>query len=144
MTTEYLASGGVVIYEGQVLLLDRPSRGEVRLPKGHVEPGESHEAAALRETVEETGLAELAVIADLGLQTVEFDYRGEHFRRTEHYFLLGKLGDGEQARPPKDAEEFRPFWAPLDDAIKLLTYPAEQNMARRAIAAYQLAQQQAG
>jgi 8-oxo-dGTP pyrophosphatase MutT (NUDIX family) len=143
MTIEYLAAGGVVIHEGQVLLLDRPSRREVRLPKGHVEPGESHQAAALRETVEETGLAELEIIADLGLQTVEFDYRGEHFRRTEHYFLLGKLGDGEQPRPPKDVEEFRPFWASLDDAVKLLTYPAEQTMARKAIAAYELAQRQA-
>ena len=139
-TKEYTAAGGVIIHDGQLLLLDRPSRGEVRLPKGHVDPGESHETAALRETVEETGLADLRIVADLGMQTVEYDYQGVHYRRTEHYFLLDKVGDGQRPRPPKDAEQFRPFWAPLDQAVALLTYPAEQEMARRAIAAYRQAQ----
>jgi len=62
----YVAAGGVVIHEGQVLLLDRPGRGEVRLPKGHVEPGEEPAEAALREVREEAGYADLAILADLG------------------------------------------------------------------------------
>jgi ADP-ribose pyrophosphatase YjhB (NUDIX family) len=37
------------------MLLIRPSRDEVRLPKGHVEAGETLRAAALREVAEETG-----------------------------------------------------------------------------------------
>ena len=45
----YLAAGGVVIHDGRMLVLDRPSRGEVRLPKGHIEGGE--DAAEIRRCV---------------------------------------------------------------------------------------------
>lgn len=135
-TIEYVAAGGVIIHRGQMLLLDRPSRGEIRLPKGHVEPGESEVEAALRETREETGLAQLAVVADLGHDVVEYDYEGDHYRRTEYYYLMDKVGDETQPRSPKDAADFRPFWVRLDDAELLLTYPAEQAVARRAAAIY--------
>lgn len=143
-TIEYVAAGGVIIHEGQMLLLDRPSREEIRLPKGHVERGESDADAALRETTEETGLAALAVIADLGCQVVEFDYQGDHYRRTEHYFLMSKAGDDTHPRSPKDAADFHPFWVRLDDALLLLTFPGEQAMAQKAIAAYRQVYGQAG
>lgn len=143
-TIEYIAAGGVIIHQGQMLLLDRPSRGEIRLPKGHVEPGESEVEAALRETSEETGLAQLTVVADLGHAVVEYDYQGNHYRRTERYYLMDKVGDETQPRSPKDAADFRPFWVRLDDAEHLLTYPDEQEVARHAIAAYRQQQGQAG
>lgn len=135
-TITYVAAGGVVIHDGQMLLLDRPSRGEVRLPKGHVDPGESHEQTAIRETIEETGFCELAIVSDLGEQLVEFDYETRHYRRTEHYYLLRKLGDGQAPRSPHDEADFRPYWVPMHQAPDLLTYPSEQEVARRAIAAY--------
>ncbi len=134
----------MVIHEGQMLLLDRPSRDEIRLPKGHVDEGEDEPSAALRETQEETGLAGLAVVADLGCHVVEFDYQGSHYRRTEHYYLLAKVNDDAHPRSPKDAADFHPFWAQLDDALLLLTYPGEQLVAREAIAAYHAANGQAG
>lgn len=138
-TVTYVAAGGVVIHDGEMLLLDRPSRNEVRLPKGHVDPGESHPETALRETTEESGLADLAIVADLGEQIVEFDYKARHYRRTEHYYLLRKLSDGQSPRPPHDAVDFQPRWVPMHQAPDLLTYPAEQEVARRAITAYRAA-----
>lgn len=49
------AAGGVVENsDGAILMMFR--RGWWDLPKGHVEPGESREEAALREVAEETGL----------------------------------------------------------------------------------------
>lgn len=49
------AAGGVIENsEGAILMMRR--RGWWDLPKGHVEPGESGEQAALREVGEETGL----------------------------------------------------------------------------------------
>lgn len=136
-TVDYVAAGGVVIHEGQMLLLDRPYRGEVRLPKGHVDPGETHDQTALRETAEEAGYGDLEIVTDLGERLVEFDSEARHYRRIEHYYLLRKLSDRQVRRTPKDAKQFRPFWVPMSEAARLLTYEAEQEVAKRAIAAYQ-------
>jgi 8-oxo-dGTP pyrophosphatase MutT (NUDIX family) len=136
-TIEYVAAGGVIIHEGQMLLLDRPRRGEIRLPKGHVDPGETHDETALRETVEETGYADLEIVVDLGERIVEFDSEGRHYRRTEHYYLLRKVSDRQQPRSFKDEQQFRPFWAPMAEAVTLLTFLAEQEVALRAMMAYQ-------
>jgi 8-oxo-dGTP pyrophosphatase MutT (NUDIX family) len=134
---EYVAAGTVIIHDGQMLLLDRPRRGEVRLPKGHVDPGETHSETALRETIEETGYFELEIVADLGEHLVEFDHEGIHYRRTEHYYLVRKLGDGQEPRSPKDEQQFRVMWVPMAEAVEQLTYLAEQEVALAAIAAYQ-------
>jgi len=102
----YVAAGGVVVHESRVLVLFRSNRSEVRLPKGHVEPGEEIEAAALRETREESGYADLTVKADLGTQVVEFDYNGRHVVRTERYFLMTLVGQAfEPAEPVGQAFE---------------------------------------
>jgi 8-oxo-dGTP diphosphatase len=55
------AAGGVVWRQGgdgaiEVLLVHRPKYDDWTLPKGKLEPGESFEAAAVREVEEETGL----------------------------------------------------------------------------------------
>jgi acetyl-CoA carboxylase carboxyl transferase subunit beta len=55
-----LAAGAVIAdRHGRLLLVKRardPQRGRWSVPGGRVEPGESLEAAAVREALEETGL----------------------------------------------------------------------------------------
>jgi 8-oxo-dGTP pyrophosphatase MutT (NUDIX family) len=143
---EYHAAGGVVVDDaGRVLLIERLIvRGgkvglEVRLPKGHVEPGETDEQAAVREVCEETGYCGLAVLADLGEYLTEFDWPDEqtHVRRCEHYYLL-RLTDPVAGQPHFDhpeAEEalFRPRWAAdLTEAEQSLTFDSEREFIRRA------------
>jgi 8-oxo-dGTP pyrophosphatase MutT (NUDIX family) len=120
-----------------MLLLDRPKRGEIRLPKGHVDPGESHDETAVRETIEETGYGDLEIVADLGERVVEFDKDARHYRRAEHYYLMRILSDREVPRTPKDEAQFRPYWVPMAEAAQHLTYLAEQEVALAAIAVYQ-------
>lgn len=134
---EYEAAGGVVIHDGCMLLLDRPSRGEVRLPKGHIEPGEMPDETALREVQEETGIGDLVIVADLGSRTVEYDYKNVHYRRAEQYYLMQPVGGEPSEQSAKDAEQFQPFWASLDEAVFLLTYEAERDVARDAIEVYE-------
>jgi 8-oxo-dGTP pyrophosphatase MutT (NUDIX family) len=133
---EYQAAGGVVIHDGRMLLLDRPSRGEVRLPKGHIERGEDAQSAALREVMEESGYAGLEILADLGSRRVEFDYDGARVVRSEHYFVMGLVSDLQFERSKGDANQFNVLWAPLDTAPSLLTYAAEQDAAQRAAETY--------
>lgn len=134
---QYLAAGGVVIHAGRILLLDRPSRGEVRLPKGHIEQDEAADTAALREIAEESGYCDLEILADLGRHVVEFDYAGAHYVRDEHYFLVTLLSDTQIARNKKDAGQFQVIWVPTDQAEQQLTYAAEQEVVHKAIRAHQ-------
>jgi HAD superfamily hydrolase (TIGR01509 family) len=129
--TRYTAAGGVVLHDGRVLVLRRPSRNEVRLPKGHVEPDEDVRTAALREVCEESGYADLAVRADLGVQVVEFDHAGRHVVRTERYFLMALAGDAGALRGGGE-RQFEPAWLTWDEALEALTFEAEREWMRRA------------
>jgi len=130
----YQAAGGIVVRDDEVLLLDRPSRGEVRLPKGHIEEGESPQAAALREVQEETGYANLCIVTDLGTQRVQFvdNLRQRRIIRDEHYFLM-RLGDDQKIKRDTHELQFVPMWVPASEAVARLTFEAEQEFMRRAL-----------
>jgi HAD superfamily hydrolase (TIGR01509 family) len=130
--TWYIAAGGIVVHGDQVLTLRRPGRGEVRLPKGHVEPGEETRAAALREVREESGYAGLRVEADLGAQLVEFRRRGRRVVRIERYFLMTLTGGPESVRAGGE-EQFEPIWLPWDEALAALTFEPERRWVQRAM-----------
>lgn len=126
----YSAAGGVVVRDGRVLALRRPSRDEVRLPKGHIEPGEDARTAALREVREESGCSGLQVREDLGAQLVEFEHAGRHVVRTEWYFLMTAEG-----LPANGETQFEPVWLAWDEVLAALTFEAEREWVRRAKAA---------
>jgi len=109
------------------------------LPKGRIDQGEPAETTALREVAEETG----AYGRSLGkLGDVKYVYTwppkpaaGERIFKVVSFFLIryegGRLGDLREEHRHEVAEV---KWLPLEDAPKLLAYPGEQEMARKAIA----------
>lgn len=130
----YTASGGVVTNaEGtHVLLLIRPARDEVRLPKGHVEPEETLTDAALREVAEEAGYDDLEILANLGEQLVAFPLGDKVMRRTERYFLMRTRTLHQIERPQPDDQQFFTIWVPWDEVLIHLTFEAEQMWIQRA------------
>lgn len=56
-------AGAFIVEDGKVLLLNHKKYGFWLQPGGHVEPGETPDEAAVRETMEETGL-EVKVVGD--------------------------------------------------------------------------------
>ncbi|MGC9349370.1 MAG: NUDIX hydrolase [Anaerolineae bacterium] len=130
----YTAAGGVVIdAEGdEVLLLIRPERDEVRLPKGHVEDDETIAETALREVQEESGYTDIEILTNLGEQLVTFPLDGQIVLRTEYYFLMRALTHRRADRPEKDASQFISVWVPWEEAERHLTFEAEKEWARRA------------
>lgn len=126
----YQAAGGVVVDPAgdRVLVLRRPSRDEVRLPKGHLEKHESLIEAALREVQEESGYTEPEILADLGQQTIEFDYQGDHIIREEQYFLMRLRS----IRQICLEDEFVPQWLDWEAALEQLTFEPEREWLRRA------------
>ncbi|MBN1658588.1 MAG: NUDIX domain-containing protein [Anaerolineae bacterium] len=143
-TRDYRAAGGVVVDEatGHVLLLHRPGRpgpddrAEMRLPKGHVEPGERDLDAARREVAEEAGLPQVEVLADLGEQLVEFNWQDTHYKRLERYFLLRLTLGGVRLAPEG---QFERVWLPWAAAMEQVTFEAEKEWLRRAREAWQAA-----
>ena len=135
----YTSAGGVVVNEGgdQVLVLVRPERDEVRLPKGHIEDSESAADTALREVREEAGYRDLEILADLGEQLVVFLLEGKTVRRTERYFLLRARTLARSEQPPGDAAQFFPVWLPWQQVPEHLTFEAEREWIRRAEAAWE-------
>lgn len=137
-TVHYQAAGGVVLGpDDRVLLIERTVDGqhEVRLPKGHIDAGETAAEAAQREVCEETGYCDLTLVADLGWQTTTFLRAGATVVRDERYYLM-RLGSDQQRQPKfTSAREalFRNLWAAnLDEAEELLTFEAERSVVRRA------------
>ncbi len=134
---EYASAGGIVVDASgsRALVLRRRKRPgpsgqpEIRLPKGHIEPGESRSQAALREVEEEAGQSGLEILADLGHQTVEFDWKGHHYIRDESCFLMGLTADATPGRPEK---QFETLWLAWEDALGRMTFEAEREWLRRA------------
>jgi 8-oxo-dGTP pyrophosphatase MutT (NUDIX family) len=135
----YAAAGGIVLRGGNVLLLHKHLQDEYVLPKGHVEAGESLEAAALREVLEETGYARLRPLASLGTLRGEFPLNGRWVVRDETYFLMALLDDTRvdvpgHADAEYDQNTFHQLWVPLAGAAERLSFEPARTFMRRAAA----------
>lgn len=108
------AAGGLVLRDGEVLLVHRPQYDDWTFPKGKCHEGETDEACALREVHEETGL--VCRLADEAGATEYVDSKGRPKR--VRWWLMEPL-QGEFI-PSDEVDEVR--WAEPVDAAKLLSY----------------------
>lgn len=132
-----ISSGGVVFKRMpsgvQICLIARRRFHELVwcLPKGHVEPNESFEEAALREVKEETGIS-ARILIPLGPIKYSFFDLEERKRilKTVHFFLMqyskGKLTD-------HDDEVECAKWFSLGEVLPKAEYPSERKILRSAI-----------
>ncbi len=127
------SAGGVVVRtdgDVEVCLIRPAGRSVWGLPKGGVEEGETLAQTALREIAEETGLVGV-LERELGSIDYSFSSRadGTRIHKTVHYFLVRATG-GDTALHDHEVSDAR--WVPLRRALRMMTYPNEREMVRRA------------
>jgi 8-oxo-dGTP pyrophosphatase MutT (NUDIX family) len=131
---EEISAGGIVLDSASpdasaalIGRLDRRGRLLWSLPKGHLEDGESPEAAAVREVAEETGIRG-AVIGSLGSIDFWFVADGHRVHKTVHHYLLVRV-DGELS--DADIEVSEVAWVPLPEAGDRLAYADERALVEK-------------
>lgn len=109
--------------------LDRRGRLLWSLPKGHVEPGETREEAAVREVAEETGITG-ELLGPLGTIDFWFIADGRRIHKTVHHFLL-RATAGELSSADIEIDEVS--WVPFAMIADRLAYPNERRLVSRAV-----------
>jgi ADP-ribose pyrophosphatase YjhB (NUDIX family) len=126
---EEISAGGLVIDPSGALGLligrhDKRGRTLWSLPKGHIEPGETPEEAAIREVAEETGI-ESAITRSLGVIDFWFMAEGKRIHKTVHHYLFRMTGG---TLTPQQNEVDEVAWFPLVEVSKRLAYSDERKL----------------
>jgi 8-oxo-dGTP pyrophosphatase MutT (NUDIX family) len=135
------SAGGVVVRRMRGrwwIAVVRPRRDPDRprvwaLPKGLIDEGEHGLETAVREVYEETGLRARGE-RKLGDVRYVYTWDGERIFKVVSFFLLravgGRIGDLPAGMEIEVAEA---RWVLLDDAMTVLSYGGEKDMARKAL-----------
>ena len=129
------AAGGIIVRDGrgaaqEVLLVHRPRYDDWSFPKGKRDGDETDEETALREVLEETGLA-----CTLGRELAPVHYHDNRGRpKVVRYWVMTVLPTppGPEWVPGDEVDELR--WCPPADAAKLLSYAHDRELLEQLIA----------
>jgi len=122
------SAGGVIFEDKTVLLIQVQNlKGDKvwTFPKGHLEPGETPEQAALREVAEETGW-ECEITSDLYKAEYSF-MRGEMLvDKDVRWFLVKRVGGDGLPKTPDEVFDMK--WLPLEEAEQELIYKSDLDI----------------
>jgi 8-oxo-dGTP pyrophosphatase MutT (NUDIX family) len=122
------SAGGLVLqrehgaYSG--LVIGRSTPRIWSLPKGHIEPNESIENAALREVKEETGIEATIIVK---LSDIRYWFYANKMKHSKivHFFLMRYVNG---APTPQQGEVDEALWAKLDELPEMLTHVNERRL----------------
>jgi 8-oxo-dGTP pyrophosphatase MutT (NUDIX family) len=135
-TRSQVSAGGVVYRKHgdafQAVLIAVGAARRWQLPKGLVDPGETHESTALREVAEETGIRGTL---QAPIDRIEYWYFGEEdgkrvrVHKVVHFFLIAFASGNTDDH---DHEVLEARWFDLDEAKARLAFKSEQGVMARA------------
>jgi len=119
------SAGGIIFEEGRVLLiLVRNLEGKQiwTFPKGHIEPGETAEAAAVREVAEETGF-DCEIASELYKAEYSFVRKGVLTDKDVRWYMMKRVGGDGMPTTPDEVLDMK--WCALEEAERSLTYQSD-------------------
>ncbi len=133
MKKTVLAAGAVCfrrIHEGDhettmVLLVHRTRQKDVSFPKGKLDPGESMPEAAVRETLEETGLR---VTLGMNLGVIDYELPSGGHKRVQYWAaeVTEKAVHHSTFKPNGEIAALE--WVPLNEVRERLSYEADREL----------------
>ncbi|MEO7530127.1 MAG: NUDIX domain-containing protein [Sediminibacterium sp.] len=132
--TKIIAGGGLVLNDrGGLLMIFR--RGKWDLPKGKLDEGETIEACAVREVMEETGLTvvELGELITIGYHDYFDTYLKEDVIKETHWYAM--RARGEQLLIPQTAEDITEIKWVMDEELEIClqnSFPNVVDVIRKA------------
>lgn len=125
------SAGGIVLGEGGVIAMVRTHDADAWLfPKGHVEPTDKNdEEAARREILEETGLAELEYLDDLGSYArprITKDGGNDPYETKEIHMFLFAAPLSAVLAPGSDYEIAEAVWVPFQKVASRIGNKTDQ------------------
>ena len=129
MIKDYCA-GGLVFHNGKLLTLQRFNKVWL-FPKGHIDPGETAQQAAIREVKEESGLG-AEIIGSLGESDYTFKASGLDHSKNVRWFLMFATSTAIQLEPGFFIDY---QWLELHQ-VEQLSFKPDQELARRGFGEY--------
>jgi 8-oxo-dGTP diphosphatase len=118
-------AGIILLQDDKIALIERHRAGMLyfTFPGGHVDPGETPEQAAVRETMEELGLE-----VTLKKMVAKIGWHG----KWQYYYLVeatgGTFGTGtgeEMHDPQPERGTYHPIWMPVNELLHQPVLPRE-------------------
>ena len=131
-----VSCGGVVIFRGKILLLYKNYHNRYEgwvLPKGTVEPGETHEETALREVKEETGVS-AKINEYVGKSEYTFNIPGDIVEKEVHWYLMSS--NSFYSKPQREEYFVDSGYNKYYEAYHLLKFSNEKQILEKAYHEY--------
>ena len=129
MPDYHYSAGGVVVGPGNLIVVVNQNNNSWSLPKGHIDPGENEEDAAVREIYEESGIQDVTVIEKLSeydRSTIGIDGQGEKRNDMKHITMFLCITN-QKDLSPIDPDNPEAIWLPASEVADKLTHPKDKE-----------------
>ena len=133
---EATSCGGVGIHRGKILALYKFYKNRYEgwvLPKGTVEPGETHEQTALREVKEEADVR-ASIVKYVGKSQYSFNTSQDVVMKEVHWYLM--MSDSYFSKPQREEYFVDSGYYKYHEAYHLLKFTNERQILEKAYSEY--------